>query len=149
MRVGAMLIRRRLRVALVDDSLSPFRPASASYVEDGLGVARSRGFRGVLDRLLVRPQRPAAVDQAAGLERLGERERAREVVLVAVRALQLQLAQPRGGQVGLQLAGHADEDDAPACARQRRGLFEAGSASHTVQYTVEASEQHLAALMTD
>ena len=100
-------------------------------------------------RLLVGAQRPAAVDQAAGLERLGELERAREVVLVAVRALQLQLAQPRRGEVGLQLAGHADEDHATARPGDRGGLLEARSAPHAVKYTVEAAKQHLAALMAD
>ena len=48
-------------------------------------------FGRVLDGLLVGAQRPAAVDQATGLERLGELQRAREVVLVAVGALDLEL----------------------------------------------------------
>ena len=129
MRVGAMLI--------------------AAISKTVLASARARGFRGVLDGLLVGAQRPAAVDQAAGLEGLGELERAREVVLVAVGALDLQLAQPGRGEVGLQLAGHADEHHAAARTGDRGGLFEARSAPHTVKYTVEAAKQHLAALMSD
>src|ERR1700754_2637013 len=112
-------------------------------------MARSRGFRGVLDGLLVGAQRPAAVDQAAGLERLGERQRGREVVLVAIGALDLQLAQPGRGEVGLQLAGHADEDDAAARPGDPGGLLEARSGPHTIKYTVEAAKQHLAVLMSD
>ena len=70
-------------------------------------------------------------------------------MLVAVGAAQLELAQPRRGEVGLQLAGHADEHDAAARPGDRDRLLDARSGAHAVKYTVEAAEQQLAALMAD
>ena len=107
------------------------------------------GLRRLVERLLERAQRPAAVDQPAGLQRPRELDRRREVVLVAVRAAQFELAQPRRGEVGLQLAGHADEHDPPARTRDRDRLLDARAGPHAVKYTVEASKQQLAVAVAD
>ena len=58
-----------------------------------------------LPALAERPQWPAAVDQPAGPERPGELDCRGEVVLVAVGAAQLQLAQPGRREVGFSSPG--------------------------------------------